>query len=433
MSARAALSRSPLRLPTFRIWWSGLLVSRIGDQFTTIALLWFVLQLTGSGVALGTVLLCFSLPGILTSAPLGSLMDQYQPRLVIGLDNAARCVLIGAIPMLHWAGVLQLWMIDALALIAGALSPATLVGGRVLVPHLVSDDDLEAANALLSMTLNLPTLIGPALAGVLVGAISGPSVLVIDAASFLVMALVAFRLPVLPFHHERVGPSRIPGLGGFRALFALPEVWRITALSGVFFLAYWPLEPALPVYSQDIHIGATGFGLLWTGFGIGALVGLAAIPWAGLRSRPGVIFSVIAILWGLFLLPVVVLHTLVPAMVCFALAGCAWSPYMTIETTLLQRLVPARQHGQVFGARASITTATGPLGLLAGGLLLDHVAAATVIGVSGLTCMATGVVGLLTPRLRAIRRPAREVAPEPPASAASTALAPAGEAPQADR
>ena len=412
MAVLTALHRTPLRLPAFRIWWGGLLASRIGDQFTTIALLWFVLQLTGSGVALGTVLLCFSLPGIVTSAPLGSLMDRYQPRLVIGLDNAGRAVLIGAIPVLHWAGILHLWMIDALALAAGALSPATLVGGRVLVPHLVDDDDLESANALLSMTLNLPSLVGPALAGVLVGDIGGPSVLVIDAASFLVMAVIAFRLPLLPLHHEAVGPSRIPGLAGFRSLFALPEVWRITALSSVFFLAYWPLEPALPVYSQDIHIGATGFGLLWTGFGIGALAGLAAIPWAGRRRRPGVTFSLIAILWGLFLLPVAWLHSLVSAMICLALAGCAWSPYTTIETTLLQRLVPARQYGQVFGARASITTATGPLGLLVGGLLLDHLPAATVIGISAVTCLATGVAGLLIPRLRVIRRPSREVALE---------------------
>lgn len=411
MFSRTAVARSPLRLPGFRRFWIGLLISRIGDQFTTIALLWFVLQLTSSGVALGTILVCFNLPGILTSSPIGNLLDRYQPRHIIGLDNAGRAVIVGSIPALHWLGILHLWILYPLALLAGALMPATLVGGRVLVPHLVDDDDLESANALLSATLNLPTLVGPALAGVLVGLIGGPPVLAIDALSFVVMAVLAFGLPVIRPDHRAEHAANPSRLGGFRALFALPEVWIITVLSSVFYLAYWPLEPALPIYSQAVlHAGAAGFGLLWSGFGVGALVGMIAIPWLGRRSRPAVVFSLIAILWGLFLLPVAALPHLVLAMICFGLAGCAWGPYTTIETTLLQRLVPARQHGQVFGARTAITTATGPVGLFAGGLLLDHLSSATVIAISGLTCMATGVAGLLTPRLRAIRRPTRKPA-----------------------
>src|SRR5690349_6007221 len=106
----------PLQNPKFWRLWSGLLISRLGDQFTVIALLWFILQLTGSGLALASVLLCFSLPGILTSPILGRLLDQLQPRLVMGADNLLRSLVIGAIPGLYWLGQLELWMIYALAL-----------------------------------------------------------------------------------------------------------------------------------------------------------------------------------------------------------------------------------------------------------------------------------------------------------------------------
>jgi MFS family permease len=405
------ITRTPLRLPAFRRLWLGRTISFTGDQFTTIALLWFVLQLTGSGLALGTVLLCFALPGIVTSSALGNLLDRYQPRLVISIDNACRALIIGAIPALHWFGLLHLWMVYVLAGLAGALMPATLVGTRVFLPHLVTDDELENANALLSVSLNLPTLVGPAIAGVLVSIVGGPAVMVVDAVSFLVMAGIAYFLPDIsqPQTAPAETTTKRGQWQGFRELMRLREVRIITLLSLIFFLAYYPLEPALPLYSQDfLHAGAAGYGLLWSGFGVGALLGLLTMPWLGKRPRPGVTFSVIAGLWGGLLLPLVFVPNLVAAMVCLGLAGCAWGPYITIETTLLQRLVPAHQRGQVFGARTALITATGPIGLLVGGVLLDHLAAAVVIGISAVACICTGVAGLFSPALRAVRRVGQE-------------------------
>jgi len=410
------MTRSPLRLPAFRRFWLGQTVSSLGDQFTAIALLWFVLQLTGSGVAVGAVLLCFYLPGIFTSPFLGRLLDRYQPRLIMSGDNICRACIIGAIPVLHWLGLLTIGMVYALSLLAGALSPATAVGTRVLLPHLVSDADLENANALLSVSLNVPTLLGPAVAGVLVSVVGGPPVLLIDAVSFLVMAVVLYFLPNISRTHDVPDGPRHKSWLGFRELMNLREVRIITLLSLVFFLAYWPLEPALPLYSRDaLKAGASGYGLLWSGFGVGALLGLLTIPWLSRLARPGITFTTIALLWGLLLLPLVFLHNLVAAMIILALAGCAWGPYTTIESTLLQRLVPAHQRGQVFGARSALITATAPVGVFVGGVLLERVAAPLVIGISAVACIAVGIAGLLSPTLRHVRRAGTEqVGPELP-------------------
>ncbi|HYM01163.1 MAG TPA: hypothetical protein VEZ90_19545 [Blastocatellia bacterium] len=89
MATTAAVG-APLRHPAFQRLWLGLSISYLGDQFTIIALLWFVLQLTGSGAAVGLVILCFDLPGVVTGTILGRLLDHYQPRLVMGFDNLAR-------------------------------------------------------------------------------------------------------------------------------------------------------------------------------------------------------------------------------------------------------------------------------------------------------------------------------------------------------
>jgi MFS family permease len=128
---------------------AGLLLSRTGDQLTTIALLWFVLDLTGSSVAVGLVLLCAGLPPVVTGPLLGRALDRWSPRRVMVADNLLRAALVGAIPVLHWLGRLDMPLVYGLSLASGALIPATDVGARVVLPRLVDEGQLERANALL--------------------------------------------------------------------------------------------------------------------------------------------------------------------------------------------------------------------------------------------------------------------------------------------
>src|SRR5918996_6221447 len=179
------------RYPAFGRLWVGRSISLFGDAFTLIALPWFVLQVTGSGTATASILLTLQLPAILTSMAIGSLIDRFQPRAVITIDNGLRTLIIGLIPVLYWFGRLELWLLFLLTFLAGMLVPATEVGSRSILPNLVDDKDLDAANMLWSLSLNLALVMGPAVAGVLVASFGGPSVLLIDAGTFAVMALVA--------------------------------------------------------------------------------------------------------------------------------------------------------------------------------------------------------------------------------------------------
>jgi predicted MFS family arabinose efflux permease len=220
------------------------------------------------------------------------------------------------------------------------------------------------------------------------------------------MAALLATLPAVPRRSRHEAPD---GAGGsLSTLWRIKEVRILTAMSFVFFAAYGPLEPALPLYARTtLAEGATSYGLLWSAYGVGALLGLLLIPRISGFTRPGVVFATIAVLWGVLLAPLVVVTRLLPAMACLAIAGCAWAPYVTIETSLLQRLTPAALHGRVFGARSAIITGSVPLGVFAGGLLLDRISAPAVIGISAVACVVTGGAGLLSPTLRAIRRQER--------------------------
>lgn len=153
------------RYPAFGRLWIGRSISLFGDAFTLIALPWFVLQVTGSGTATAGILLTLQLPAILTSMVIGSLIDRFQPRVIITTDNGLRALIIALIPLLYWFGMLELWLLFLLTFLAGMLVPATEVGLRSILPDLVEDKDLDAANMLWSFSPNLSLVIGPRLPG----------------------------------------------------------------------------------------------------------------------------------------------------------------------------------------------------------------------------------------------------------------------------
>src|SRR6266508_941761 len=237
------------RHPAFGRLWVGRSISLFGDAFTMIALPWFVLQVTDSGTATAGILLSLQLPAILTSMVIGWLIDRFQPRAIITIDNGLRTLIIGLIPILYWFNVLELWLLFLVTFLAGMLEPATEVGARSILPELVEDKDLDAANMLWSFSLNLSLVVGPAVAGLLVASFGGPSVLLIDAATFAVMALVAMTLPSLKRSKPALRASLSERLG-LRQLWQMKVVRYVTLLSLVFFFSYGPLEAALPGYSD---------------------------------------------------------------------------------------------------------------------------------------------------------------------------------------
>src|SRR5258708_29047197 len=88
-------ARSPLYRPAFLRLWLGLMFSRVGDALTAVALIWFVLQLTGSGIAIGLVLLCFPLPAVFFNPPMGILLDRSHPPRVRAWANFGRARILG--------------------------------------------------------------------------------------------------------------------------------------------------------------------------------------------------------------------------------------------------------------------------------------------------------------------------------------------------
>ena len=383
------------RAPALRRLWLGALISGIGDVFTWTALTWYLVERTNSGAAVGTMLLCFSLPAVLTGGWLGKFLDRVQPRPVMMLDNLLRAVLIALIPLFDRLDWLPLSVVYVISGLMGALAPATRVGTRLLTPHLVKDKDLEIANGALALTEQLPGVLGPVLAGLAIHAWGAPRALLLDAVSFLALIWAVATLPNITRQEQTEAPKASGSI-----LLRYPAATFATVLSFVFFFAYGPTETALPFFTRNtLQSDAAGLGWLWTAVSVGSILGSLMTAWLTRKVPAALAMSGIAVLWGLCQTGLAFAPNLGYALACFFVGGIFWGPYLAIETSFLQRTVPTQEHGAFFGIHTAFLSPSMPLGAALGGALLVRFSPSAVLLIAALACLAAGIAALFLPKL----------------------------------
>ncbi|GAA3464744.1 hypothetical protein GCM10018963_67570 [Saccharothrix longispora] len=342
-----------------------------------------MLDLAGPA-GLGLLLLSSGLPLLVTGPVAGRLLDRFPARLLLGWDNALRCALIGSVAVALAFGGTGLVHVYAVAVASAALSSLTEVAESALVPHLVTDDDLEHANSLLSVNWEPAYVVGPPLAGLVVGVAGTGAALVVDAASFAAMSAAGFGLPGLPTRADR--PAR-----GSAALWRFPVALALTAGTTGFLFPGGVVEVFYPVHAQAG--GPVLYGLLLGATGVGGLCGvLVGVPLCR-RLPPRWRVAAAAVAGA----PVFALLAVTPpGAVSVAVAGLAsflWGPYYAVERSAFQRAVPDALRGRVTGVRTALCSLGFPLGGAAGGALLAGTPTATA---APLIACAFGVVALVT-------------------------------------
>ncbi|HJT53664.1 MAG TPA: MFS transporter, partial [Candidatus Angelobacter sp.] len=175
----------PLRDPQFRMLWIGSAISLLGDQFYLVALPWVILQLTGSAVAMGTIMMLASVPRAVLMLLGGVLSDRFSPRRILISTSCARTAFVGAISVLVWFHILALWHLYLLAFAFGTADAFATPAASTYLPFLVKKDQLVAANSLFQSTAQLTTITAPAPAGLIIKAFGAAWAFMADAISFL--------------------------------------------------------------------------------------------------------------------------------------------------------------------------------------------------------------------------------------------------------
>jgi MFS family permease len=250
-------------------------VSSLGSHMTFLALPWFVLSTTGSATKMGVVLAAELAPIALLGIPSGTVVAKLGARRTMILSDLARAPLIASIPMLHALGWLTFGLLLVIVALVGVFIAPYFASQRLVLPELVGDDEhvVAQANAVLEGAQRTTSLLGPALAGLLIAAAGAPVVLVVDAATFLfafaVLALfVPARAPLTPTEDGRGVLAGVRFLLGDRLL----RVLGLTALvaNGLGQM----LSAGLTVLAYEEFGGSSRVaGAFFAAFGAGAVLG----------------------------------------------------------------------------------------------------------------------------------------------------------------
>lgn len=267
--------RSMLRNRSLAALLAAELVSTTGSQMTFVALPWFVLVTTGSVVKMSYVLAAEVVPIALFGIPSGSLVGRLGGRRTMLLSDLSRAPLMVLVPVLHWTGALSFGVLLVIVFVLGLFSAPYFAAQRTIVPELFGDDErvVSQASAIFGGVTHVTMIAGPALGGVLVAWLGPSTVLIVDAATYL----VAFAIVLL---FVRAG-ARVPAgeesrgvLAGVRYLardrVLGPLTLTVILLDGAF-AALLLSMPALAYlrYGKDPHV----VGWLFALFGVGALLG----------------------------------------------------------------------------------------------------------------------------------------------------------------
>jgi len=416
--ARSLPMWQALSVANFRLLWASEAVSVVGDQFYWIALAWLVISLTGSGLALGAVLIAVAVPRAILIVPFGVLADRRPARGLMVAAHVARGLIVGVIAALAATGDASLPALALLGVLFGAADALYMPAQQAFLPRTVEAERLPSANSLLQGTLQMAAIAGPPLAGIVI-AIAGTGVaFTIDAVSFFAAALVILLMRPAPASsrlpgHPAVdlsepaetanaadapaGPSFWAELrGGIRYVAADPAIRTLMLLALVLNLALnGPAGVGMAwLANQRFDAGPAGLGLMEAGWAAGALVGIVLAGNVRLERQGRMVVGAVAAA-GLMMAAVGLLSSLVGVVAALVVMGLAIGYVNVVAVSWLQGRVEPGMVGRVMSLVMLMSFGVMPLSLGLSGALIDANATALFVGAGALTVVTAIFAALI--------------------------------------
>jgi MFS family permease len=377
----------------FSIFWGGLVVSAIGTQFTTVAMAWQVYELTNSALQLGLIGLARAVPQMGLMLFGGLLADAIDRRRLMMITQLPQVVVPALLVALTVAGAITpLWLYVGtvcLALCSSIENPAR----QAIVPNLVPRSHLTSALALNSTQRNVAQILGPSLAGLVLGATGAGPCYAVDAVSRIAMVAALALLRFQPRAEARSAISLQSLREGVSFLWHHPVILSLTVLDFAQNLLGAP-RAVLPIYARDIlSVGPEGLGLLYSANAIGSIVVAGGMSIFGNVRRPGLwvilgvttfsistaLFAVSQIFWFSVLM--------------LAVEGAGNTVSAVLRGTMLQLATPDELRGRVTSVNSIFTNGGPQLGQFRAGAVAELVGAewSTLGGALALMLVVAGV------------------------------------------
>ncbi len=362
---------------SFRKLWVGTTLSLFGDFFSYIAMAWLVLQLTGSSLALGSVLVAQALPRAVLMVVGGALADRMTPRLTMLGSMGLRAVVVAPLAVLVLTGRVQMWEVYAIAVVFGIVDAFFMPARGSILPRVVADHELEPGNAMLNVTAQASVILGPVLGGVIVAVLGLGWAFAGDAACFAIGFLFILWLPATtrPAAGEAHPDGGLRGqiAAGFRYAWADVGI-RVTliVIAVVDFAANGALGVGLPTLAHGrFAAGAAGLGILFGAWGVGATAGALGAGFLPPPKRFGWLIVALCVWLGLGMTGVGLVPSLVPAAVLMGFSGISTGVVNTYAVSWLQRRTDSAMQGRVMSLVMLASMGLTPLAYAASGAIAD--------------------------------------------------------------
>lgn len=383
-----------LHHPNFRLFFGGQLVSLVGTWMQSVAQAWLVYRLSGSSLALGAVGFMSQIPVLLLAPFGGAVADRVSRHRVVLGTQAASMLLAFVLAALTLTGTVQVAHLYVLALLLGVVNAFDIPARQAFIAELVDREDLSNAIALNSSMFNGARIVGPAIAGVLVGLIGEGWCFFANGISFLAVlgSLLAMHVSSRPDVTGRGSPMA-EILEGFRFVLHARGIRALLLLLGTLSLTAMPYVVLMPIFADRIlHGGAKGLGILMGASGIGALIG--ALTLAGRTKLRGLGRLVAAgcLTFGVCLLLFAWSRSFWVSTAILVPGGFSMMVQMAGTNTLVQSMTPDALRGRVMAVYSMMFIGMGPFGSLLAGALAQRIGAPATVAAGGACCVVAAIV-----------------------------------------
>ena len=395
---------------SFGALWVGQLVSLFGDRVHQIALAFLVLGVTQSAVAVAMTFVAATLPNLVLGPVAGALVDRWDQKRVMVASDLLRAAIVLVLPLAADANVLLVYpLVFALTSISIFFRPAR----TAVIPRIVREDELVAANSAIWLGDSIADVIGYPLATLFVTLVGSSLAIAfwLDAASYLASALLIVTMAVPAV--VRAAAAAVPGLRGL--VVDLVAGWRFLRGEAVLFantlqavagqFAIGITIGLMAVYASDALRSATidaiaRYGLIEAAIGIGNLIGGFAIGLVGTRIARGPAIIAGYVVYGACITGLALTGNVGVAVALALGMGAANMVFVIPTQTLFMERTPEDMIGRVISFRFSAVFGSITLGMAVGGILGEAMGPALVFGIFGIVTMLAGLAGLLSRPLR---------------------------------
>ncbi len=375
-----------LGIPRYARFWSGLSFSLIGVWVRITAMGYLVYDITDDAFKLGMISFAQAAPVLVTGTIAGTLLDRIDRRKILLVVQAVNISMMALVTILVASDRVQYWHLLVISVIVGSASGFDWPARMSIVPTLVPRARLQSAVALNSAAFNASRVVGPSIAGWLIGAAGLAACFAFTTASFVPFAIIMLMFGAITVGRT-TGTARTSGFAdlkeGYRYIWRTPRIRGLLSVDIVplaLGISYFTMAPAI---ARDVlDLGSRGLGLLLAANGIGSLAGTVTVALlAGVRHRGRIVvlgvgaFAICLIAFALSSTPAV-------SMILILLLGFCTATYSTFNDTLIQLTVDDAYRGRVLSVYSMLWGLT-PIGGLQVGLLSRSIGVQHALAING--------------------------------------------------